>query len=84
MRRIIHLDKKPYFLSYASAGGFEESRGPVGEKFDITSHDDLFGMKDGRDHAILIANTATSDEAFFRNHASFQEDSPWMNMKKEN
>ena len=45
MRRVIHLDKKPYFLSYASAGGFEESRGPVGEKFDITSHDDLFGMK---------------------------------------
>ena len=39
--------------------------------------DDLFGMKDGRDHAILIANTATSDEAFFRNNASFQEDSPW-------
>lgn len=45
MRRIIRLDKKPYFLSYASAGGYEEVRGPRGEDFDISSDDDLFGQK---------------------------------------
>ena len=45
MRRIIQLDKKPYFLAYSSAGGYEESRGPLGKSFDITSDDDLFGQK---------------------------------------
>ena len=45
MRRIIRLDKKPYFLSYASAGGYEEKCGPLGDFFDISSEDDLFGQR---------------------------------------
>lgn len=45
MRRIITFDKKPYFLSWASAGGYEERRGPIGDGFDICSDDDLFGAK---------------------------------------
>ena len=45
MRRIIRLEKKPYFLSYASAGGYEEKCGPLGDFFDISSEDDLFGQK---------------------------------------
>ena len=45
MRKIITLDKKAYFLSYAAAGGYEESRGPLGSAFDITSSDDLFGQR---------------------------------------
>ena len=39
--------------------------------------DDLFGMKDDREHAILIANTDTEEEAFFRATAQFGEDTPW-------
>lgn len=39
--------------------------------------EDLFGMQDGRDQAIVIANTDTSDEAFFRAPATFRENSPW-------
>lgn len=45
MRRIVNLDKKPYFLSFAAAGGYEESRGELGDGFDITSFDDMFGQK---------------------------------------
>ena len=45
MRRIIRLNKKPYFLSYAGAGGYEESHGPLGGFFDISSADDLFGQR---------------------------------------
>ena len=45
MRRIIKLDKKPYFLSHAAVGGYEERRGPLGEKFDLCDDGDLFGMK---------------------------------------
>lgn len=45
MRRIIKLDKKPYFLSHAAVGGYEERRGPLGEKFDLCDDSDLFGMK---------------------------------------
>ena len=35
MRRIIKLENKPYFLSYAACGGYEERRGPLGESFDL-------------------------------------------------
>lgn len=49
MRRIINLNKKPYFLSYAAAGGYEESKGPLGNVFDITSPDDLFGQKNAEE-----------------------------------
>ncbi len=45
MRRIIKLDKKPYFLSHAAAGGYEERRGPLGDSFDLCDDTDLFGMK---------------------------------------
>ena len=44
MRRIIHLERTPYFLSHASVGGYEERRGPLGEKFDFCTDDDRFGM----------------------------------------
>lgn len=39
--------------------------------------DDLFGMKDSEDHAIVIVNHTDEDEAFFRADAAFTEDSPW-------
>ncbi len=45
MRRIIKLDKKPYFLSHAAVGGYEERRGPLGSAFDLCDDTDLFGMK---------------------------------------
>lgn len=45
MRRIIRLDRKPYFLSYAAVGGYEERRGPLGDVFDFCDDSDLFGMK---------------------------------------
>ena len=45
MRRIIKLDKKPYFLSHAAVGGYEERRGPLGDAFDLCDDTDLFGMK---------------------------------------
>lgn len=45
--------------------------------FNLHKDDDLFGMKDGRAQAILIANDASSPEAFFREKAAFHEDSPW-------
>ena len=45
MRKIIRLERKPYFLSYAAVGGYEERRGPLGERFDLCDDSDLFGMK---------------------------------------
>lgn len=45
MRRIITLTSKPYFLSYAACGGYEERRGPLGTGFDLCCDDDLFGAK---------------------------------------
>lgn len=39
--------------------------------------DDLFGMKEGEEHAILIANTDEAPEAYFREEAQFREESPW-------
>lgn len=45
MRRIIKLEKKPYFLSCAAVGGYEERRGPLGEGFDLCDDSDLFGMR---------------------------------------
>lgn len=39
--------------------------------------DDLFGMSDEQMHAILIANNAAGEEAYFRAAAEFGEDSPW-------
>ena len=45
LRRIIKLEKTPYFLSSAAVGGYEERRGPLGDKFDFCCEDDRFGMK---------------------------------------
>ncbi len=46
MRRIISFkNSPPSFLSYAAVGGYEEGRGPLGEKFDFLDPTDRFGMK---------------------------------------
>lgn len=39
--------------------------------------DDLFGMKDGRQEAILILNSGEGDEAAFLAEAAFGENTPW-------
>ncbi len=45
MRKIISFKKNPpTFLSYAAVGGYEERRGPLGEKFDFCDDTDRFGM----------------------------------------
>ena len=45
MRKIISFEKNPpSFLSWASVGGYEERRGPLGEKFDFCDDTDRFGM----------------------------------------
>ena len=45
MRKIMNFSKNaPSFISYASVGGYEERRGPLGNKFDLSSNDDRFGM----------------------------------------
>ncbi len=47
--------------------------------YTLTLHkdDDLFGMESGEEQAIMIANSAASPEAFFREKAAFTENSPW-------
>ena len=46
MRKIISFNESaPSFLSYAASGGYEEGRGPLGDKFDFIDPTDLFGMK---------------------------------------
>ena len=45
--------------------------------FNLHKDDDLFGMQDGSRQAILIANDASSEEAFFRAKAAFDGNSPW-------
>ena len=45
MRKIMNFSSHaPSFLSFASVGGYEERRGPLGDKFDLSSNDDRFGM----------------------------------------
>ena len=45
MRKIIEFNgKAPTFLSWASVGGYEERRGPLGDKFDFCDDKDRFGM----------------------------------------
>ena len=45
MRKIIHFENNPpSFLSWAAVGGYEERRGPLGEKFDFCDDTDRFGM----------------------------------------
>ncbi len=43
MKRIVKLDTPPVFVSYSAVGGFEEGRGPLGEKFDFIDITDTFG-----------------------------------------
>ena len=44
MHRPITLKSPVYIKSYASVGGYEESRGPLGDLFDFCDPSDLFGM----------------------------------------
>ena len=44
MRRLINLETKPYFLTGAAVGGYEEGRGPLGSRFDFIDESDKFGM----------------------------------------
>jgi stage V sporulation protein AD len=45
MQKITYLDSGVYIRAFSSVGGFEEGRGPLGEKFDLINKKDLFGMK---------------------------------------
>ena len=45
MRKIINFgETSPSFLSYAAVGGYEERRGPLGNRFDFCDDTDRFGM----------------------------------------
>ena len=44
MRRIINLNKKAYFQSFAAVGGYHERRTKYGEGFDFCCDTDKFGM----------------------------------------
>lgn len=45
MKRITKLKTPIHFKSWASVGGFEERKGPLGEKFDFCDTSDKFGQK---------------------------------------
>ena len=45
MRKIIRPEKKAYFISSSSIGGYEEKNGPLGDFFDLIDKDDKFGQK---------------------------------------
>ena len=45
MKRITRLKTPIHFASSAAVGGFEERRGPLGEKFDFCDQSDKFGQK---------------------------------------
>lgn len=45
MQKVTYLENPIYFQSYAAVGGFEEGRGPLGDKFDFIDEKDTFGMK---------------------------------------
>ncbi len=44
MRKIINFQKDISFVSAAAVGGYEERRGPLGDKFDFLDESDRFGM----------------------------------------
>ena len=45
MRKIINFENNPpSFLSWAAVGGYEERRGPLGDRFDFCDDTDRFGM----------------------------------------
>ena len=43
--KIVKLKEEIGFTSYAAVGGYEEKRGPLGDKFDICDPSDKFSMK---------------------------------------
>ncbi len=43
--RVKKLSRPPRFVSWASVGGYEESRGPLGESLDFVDKTDTFGQK---------------------------------------
>ena len=45
MKRVTRLKTPIHFRSWASVGGYEERRGPLGEKFDFCDTSDKFGQK---------------------------------------
>ena len=45
MKRVKILNHPARFVSYASVGGYEESRGPLGKKLDFIDESDNFGQK---------------------------------------
>ena len=45
MKRITKIDTPISFVSYAAVGGYEEKRGPLGDKFDFCDPSDKFGQK---------------------------------------
>lgn len=45
MKRITRLKTPIHFKSWAAVGGYEERRGPLGEKFDFCDISDKFGQK---------------------------------------
>ena len=45
MRKITELDGDIRFFSYSAVGGYEERRGPLGDKFDYCDDSDKFGQK---------------------------------------
>ncbi len=45
MKRITRLKAPIFFKSWASVGGYEERKGPLGEKFDFCDISDKFGQK---------------------------------------
>lgn len=44
-KRITKLKNDIAFLSFSAVGGYEERRGPLGDKFDFCDESDLFGQK---------------------------------------
>lgn len=45
MRKILSFENNPpSFISYSAVGGYEEGRGPLGNKFDFCDESDRFGM----------------------------------------
>ena len=45
MKRITRMKTPIHFKSWAAVGGYEERRGPLGEKFDFCDTSDKFGQK---------------------------------------
>ncbi len=43
--RVRRLSRPPHFVSWASVGGYEEGRGPLGCKLDLVDKSDTFGQK---------------------------------------